>query len=96
MVDELNNLILVYEKIMFKYGEIRPKNNSELSCFLIFDFLNKKLSKLKLNFMINLFINKEIKDKKNYTINDNITRKHRKHRYMVNDEDDIIYKSVDK
>ena len=65
-------MILIYENFFFK-RDVKPKNNKELFCYLIVQYIYKKILKIKLNAFINLIIYKECltkrqKDKTNYFI----------------------------
>ena len=62
IIQDLSNMILIYEKFFFK-GEIKPKNNQELFCVLIVQFINEKFRKIKQNVFIHLLLNKEKDDR---------------------------------
>ena len=55
---------MVYENFFFN-KEVKPKNNSELQCVLIVEYINRKMRKIKLNTLINLIIYKNTLPKKN-------------------------------
>ena len=59
----MNDMILIYENIIFKKN-VKPKNKKELCCYLIAEYINRKIKKIKLNTLVNLFIYKESKPKK--------------------------------
>ena len=63
IIQDMSDMILIYENIIFKKN-VKPKNNNELSCYLIVEYINKKIIKIKLNTLINLFIYKESRPKK--------------------------------
>ncbi len=70
IIQEMSNMILIYENFFFK-RDVKPKNNKELFCYLIVQYINKKILKVKLNAFLNLIIYKECisqkqKDKTNY------------------------------
>ena len=68
IIQDLSNMILIYEKFFFK-GKVKPKNNHELFCYLLVQYINEKLRKIKLNAFMNLLCyteNKESKQKINY------------------------------
>ena len=56
IIQELNNMILLYEHFFFKKG-IKPKNNKELLSFLIVQYIDRKIKKIKLNTFFNLIMN---------------------------------------
>ena len=60
IIQDLNNMILIYENLFFKRS-IKPKNNKELFCYLLAEYINRKIKKIKMNVFVNLLINKEIK-----------------------------------
>ena len=64
IIQDLSNMILLYEKFVFK-KDIKPKNNNELLCLLIAEYINKKIKRIKLNALINLIIYKNSLPKKN-------------------------------
>ena len=64
IIQDLTNLVLVYENFFFN-KEVKPKNNSELQCVLIVEYINRKMRKIKLNTLINLIIYKNTLPKKN-------------------------------
>ena len=64
IIQDLTNMILIYEQFFFKKA-IKPKNNNELLCFMIVQYIDKKIKKIKLNAFVNLIIYKEIKAPKN-------------------------------
>ena len=64
IIQDLNNLVLIYENFFFK-RDVKPKNNSELQCVLIVEYIKKKIRKIKLNTLINLIIYKNSLPKKN-------------------------------
>ena len=55
---------MVYESFFFN-KDVKPKNNSELQCVLIVEYINRKLRKIKLNTLINLIIYKNTLPKRN-------------------------------
>ena len=64
-------MILIYENFFFKKG-VKPKNNKELFCYLIVQYIKNKIKKIKLNALVNLIIYKEclsIKNDKNNIFN---------------------------
>ena len=64
IIQDLNNLVLIYENFFFK-RDVKPKNNSELQCVLIVEYIKKKIRRIKLNTLINLIIYKNSLPKKN-------------------------------
>ena len=64
IIQDLNNMILIYENLFFKKN-IKPKNNKELFCYLLVEYLNRKINKIKMNVLVKLLIYKEIKFFKN-------------------------------
>ena len=64
IIQDLTNLVLVYENFFFN-KEVKPKNNSELQCVLIVEYINRKIRKIKLNTLINLIIYKNTLPKRN-------------------------------
>ena len=64
IIQDLTNLVLVYENFFFN-KDVKPKNNSELQCVLIVEYINRKIRKIKLNALINLIIYKNTLPKRN-------------------------------
>ena len=64
IIQDLNNLVLIYENFFFK-RDVKPKNNSELQCVLIVEYIKKKIRRINLNTLINLIIYKNSIPKKN-------------------------------
>ena len=64
IIQDLTNMILIYEQFFFKKA-IKPKNNNELLCFMIVQYIDKKIKKIKLNAFVNLIIYKETRTPKN-------------------------------
>ena len=64
IIQDLTNLVLVYENFFFN-KDVKPKNNSELQCVLIVEYINRKIRKIKLNTLINLIIYKNTLPKRN-------------------------------
>ena len=48
IIQDLSNMILIYEKFFFK-DKIKPKNNRELFCYLLVQYINEKFKKIKAN-----------------------------------------------
>ena len=53
IIQDLSNMILIYEKFFFK-DKIKPKNNRELFCYLLVQYINEKFKKIKANVFMNL------------------------------------------
>ena len=71
IIQELNNMILLYEHFFFKKG-IKPKNNKELLSYLIVQYIDRKIKKIKLKTFFNLIMNiKDKQFKKNNSIRKN-------------------------
>ena len=70
IIQDLSNMILIYENFFFK-KKVKPKNNNELLCFLIVEYINNRIKKIKLNAFINLIIYKETHPKINKYKNKN-------------------------
>ena len=64
IIQDLTNMILIYENYFFKKN-VKPKNNNELLCLMIVEYINKKIKKIKLNTLINLIIYSKLLPKKN-------------------------------
>ena len=64
IIQDLSNMILVYENFFFK-RDIKPKNNNELLCVMIVEYIKKRIRKIKLNAFINLIIYANNLPKKN-------------------------------
>ena len=71
IIQDLSSMLLIYENYFFRKG-VKPKNNNELLCLLLVEFIDKKIKKIKLNAMINLIIYKNTIPKKNNEENDNL------------------------
>ena len=56
-------MILIYENFFFK-RQVKPKNNKELFCYLIVQYIIKRIQKIKLNAFVNLIIYKECQPKR--------------------------------
>ena len=54
IIQDLSNMILIYEKFFFK-EKVKPKNNHELFCYLLVQYINEKFLKLKMNAFMNIF-----------------------------------------
>ena len=65
IIQDMSNMILIYENLFFK-RDVKPKNNKELFCYLIYHYINKKIQKIKLNALMNLIIYKESLPKKRH------------------------------
>ena len=69
IIQDLSNMILIYEKFFFK-EKVKPKNNQELFCYLLVQYINEKVLKIKMNAFMNIFYyeqrNKESISKINY------------------------------
>ena len=69
IIQDLSNMILIYETFFFK-GKVKPKNNHELFCYLLVQYINEKFKKIKLNTFMNLLYytqsNKENRPRINY------------------------------
>ena len=64
IIQDLSNMILIYEKFFFK-GKIKPKNNKELFCYLLVQYIAEKFRKIKMNTFMNIFhYNKESTESK--------------------------------
>ena len=63
IIQDLSNMILVYENFFFK-RDVKPKNNSELLCVMIVEYIKKKIRKIQLNAFINLIIHANTLPKK--------------------------------
>ena len=70
IIQELNNMILLYEHFFFKKG-IKPKNNKELLSFLIVQYIDRKIKKIKLNTFFNLIMNIKENQFKNNILKNN-------------------------
>ena len=55
IIQDLSNMILLYENIYFK-NDVKPQNTQELLGFLIFNIIEKKVKKVRLNAMINILL----------------------------------------
>jgi len=64
IIQDLSNMILIYENFFFK-KDVKPKNNSELLCVLIVEYIKKRMNRIKLNALINLIIHANTLPKKN-------------------------------
>ena len=53
IIQDLSNMILIYEKFFFK-DKVKPKNNRELFCYLLIQYINEKFRKIKMNAFLNL------------------------------------------
>jgi DNA repair exonuclease SbcCD ATPase subunit len=53
IIQDLSNMILIYEKFFFK-DKVKPKNNRELFCYLLIQYINEKFRKIKTNVFMNL------------------------------------------
>ena len=83
IIQDLTNLVLVYENFFFN-KDIKPKNNSELQCVLIVEYINRKIRKIKLNTLINLIIYKNTLPKKNSERSDVLKRNSNESRIKTN------------
>ena len=70
IIQDLSNMILIYEKFFFK-EKVKPKNNHELFCYLIVQYINEKFKKIKANVFMNLLIYKNNKPRVRYIKNNN-------------------------
>ena len=86
IIQDLSNMILIYENFFFK-KKVKPKNNNELFTYLIVQYINNRIKKIKLNALINLIIYKESLPKKKVEKNRIITRKYNDY----NDEDEYDF-----
>ena len=64
IIQDLSNMILIYEKFFFK-GKIKPKNNHELFCYLIVQYINEKFRKIKLSVFMKLLFAEDNKKNNN-------------------------------
>ena len=55
LIQELSNMILVYEYFIFN-RKIKPKNNHELMCFIIAQNIAKRIREIKINTFIRLIL----------------------------------------
>ena len=78
IIQDLTNMILIYEKFFFK-EKIKPKNNQELFCYLIVQYINEKIRKIKSNVFMNLLIYKESKPMVRYIKKNNTNFKETKY-----------------
>ena len=65
IIQDLSNMILIYEKFFFK-DKVKPKNNHELFCYLLIQYINEKFRKIKEKVFLNLLFynnNNESKEK---------------------------------
>ena len=83
IIQDLTNLVLVYENFFFN-KEVKPKNNSELQCVLIVEYINRKIRKIKLNTLINLIIYKNTLPKKSSERNSGLRRNSNDSRIKTN------------
>jgi hypothetical protein len=70
IIQDLCSMLLIYENYFFRKG-VKPKNNRELLCLLLVEYIEKKIKRIKLNALINLIIYKYTIPKKNNEENDN-------------------------
>ena len=77
IIQDLSNMILIYEKFFFK-DMTKPKNNQELFCYLIVQYINEKIKKIKFNAFMKLFVFKEIQPKVRYIRKNNTNFKETK------------------
>jgi hypothetical protein len=78
IIQDLTNMILIYEKFFFK-EKIKPKNNQELFCYLIVQYINEKIKKIKSNAFMKLLIYKECKPVVRYIKKNNTNFKETKY-----------------
>ena len=79
IIQDLSNMILIYENFFFR-DKVRPKNNQELFCYLLVNYINNKVKKIKLNALVNLIIHQKINKKKTkYKYNNNINENYYEH-----------------
>lgn len=64
IIQDLTNMILIYENFYFK-KKAKPKNNNELISCLLVNFLDKKIKKIKLNAFIKILIHNAMNQKNN-------------------------------
>ena len=83
IIQDLSNMILIYEKFFFK-DKIKPKNNQELFCYLIIQYINEKIRKIKRNVFMKLLIYKENKPVVRYIKKYNTNFKETKYGNNVN------------
>jgi len=53
IIQDLSNMILIYEKFFFK-EKVKPKNNRELFCYLLIQYINEKFKSMKAKVFWNL------------------------------------------
>ena len=53
IIQDLSNMILIYEKFFFK-DKVKPKNNRELFCYLLVQYINEKFKSIKAKVFLNL------------------------------------------
>ena len=58
IIQDLSNMILIYEKFFFK-GKVKPKNNNELFCYLIVRYIYEKFKKIKWKTFLNMLYYRE-------------------------------------
>ena len=63
IIQDLTNMILIYENFFFK-KDVKPKNNKELFCYLMVQYINNIIKRIKLNTLVNLIIYKESQPKR--------------------------------
>ena len=79
IIQELSNMLLIYEHLYFN-REIRPKNNTELLCYLISHFIEKKIRKIKLNAFFKILLS-SIGRNNSYRENNNTRNNYRNDKY---------------
>ena len=79
IIQDLSNMILIYEKFFFK-DKVKPKNNRELFCYLIVQFINEKIKNVKANVFMHLIIHKENQPRVRYIRKNNTNFKETKYR----------------
>ena len=72
IIQDLSNMILIYEKFFFK-DKVKPKNNRELFCYLLIQYINEKFRKIKMNAFLNLLF---------YNSNNENNERHRTNTYL--------------
>ena len=55
IIQELSNMILIYEHFIFQ-RKIKPKNNHELLCFIIVQYIDKTIKRVKLNTFVHFIM----------------------------------------
>ena len=78
IIQDLSNMILIYKKFFFR-NKIKPKNDQELFCYLIVQYINEKFNKIKMNVFMRLLIYKEIQPKVRYIRKNNTNFKETKY-----------------